>query len=163
MPVGVRVQNLRELQRALKAVDKTVAKEMRGELKEAAGQVASTAKGIAEFQGLRDTGRLINSIRPGATMAYAYVRENATRNGFLYPRIYEFGGRDVQLTRGGATAIRNRSARGKALRSGFGSALGAQGEFGPRAFLGPAAEMERPKVVAAVERILEKVEDRYGF
>jgi len=156
---AVRVEGLRELQRALKAVDSKVAKELRGELKDAAGHVASTAKGIAEFQGLRDTGKLINSIRPGATMSYAYVKESANRNGFLYPRIYEFGGRDVQFGR----AILNRSSRGKQLRSRYGSALGSRGQFGPRAFLGPAVEMERPKVEAAVERILDRAVDRYGF
>lgn len=154
MAAEIRVENLREFQRALNNVDKKAAKDLRGELKDAAGQVASTAKGIAEFQGLRDTGRLINSIRPGATMSYAYVKENATRNGFLYPRIYEFGGRE---------GVRNRSSRGTLLRGRYGASLGSRGQFGPRAFLGPAVEMERPKVEAAVERILDRAADRYGF
>lgn len=157
------MSGLKQLDRAFRLADKETQKELRREMYHAAKIVSDTARGIAEFNGLRDSGRLINSIRPAGTNKGAVVRVSATRKGYAYPRLYEYGGRDVQIVRGGATRIKNRSKRGAALRRTGLSALGTHGQFGPRAFLGPALEIERPKVIERVEQMLERIGKDNGF
>lgn len=91
MSDAVQVEGIKDVLNAFGRIDKGLRKELRVELVAAAGLVAAKAKDIAEQLGLRDTGKLIASIRPGMSGAYAYVTDSAKRNGFNYPAVYEFG------------------------------------------------------------------------
>lgn len=88
---GVNVRGLKELDRALGKADKTLRKDLRGRLREAAGVVAVEARAIAESKGLRQSGDLIRAIRPFVRSGSAGVRSGATHRGFAYPKRLEYG------------------------------------------------------------------------
>lgn len=152
----LQVEGLAALQRDLNKVNKAAKREMREGLKEVGRIVQDDARLIAKAKGLHDTGELRRKISPAITQNAVYVRAKAMRGGYNYPAVYEFGGRAAQLKRKGPgmTAIRNRSAIGARLAK-FGPALGSFGEYGPRAFLMPAAERKSKEVEAAMERWLD--------
>jgi phage gpG-like protein len=151
----IRVEGLAALQRDLNKVNKTAKAEVRDGLKEVAKPAVKSAKNVARAKGLYDTGELIRKISPAITQQGVFIRAKATRSGFAYPAIYEFGGRDVQLTRRGVSRVRNRSARGQFLRTNYGGATGEFGEYGPRAFLYPGVMDAMPQIVAGLERWLD--------
>lgn len=90
---GVRFRGLKELDRALGKADKTLRKDLRGRLREAAGVVAVEARAIASSKGLRDSGDLIRGIRPFVRTGSAGVRSGATHRGYAYPKRLEYEGR----------------------------------------------------------------------
>lgn len=149
------VEGLAALQRDLNKVSKTAKKEVREGLKDAAGPAANAAKMEARMKGLVDTGELVRKITPAVTQMGVFIRAKATRGGFAYPAIYEYGGRDVQLHRRGMTRITNRSKTGARLRKQHGRALGEFGEFGPRAFLYPGVINALPETERALEHWLD--------
>lgn len=85
----IRVEGLKELRRDLKRVDPAVAKQFQGELKDAAGIVADSARGDVRGR-LFSTGRLHKGIKPGASGNTATVRARAVRRGFNYAPVHEF-------------------------------------------------------------------------
>ena len=91
--ITVEVEGVARTLAAFKTFQGNVAKGMKLELKAAAGLVATEAKKIAEAKGLRDTGDLIKSIRPGFKSSYAYVGDKAMHMGgpYNYPARYEYG------------------------------------------------------------------------
>jgi hypothetical protein len=88
---AIKVEGVQDTLRAFGRISKGLRRELGLELKKIAGLVAVDAKAIAEFLGLRDSGKLIGSIRPGLRGSVAYVTATAQRNGFNYPAVYEFG------------------------------------------------------------------------
>lgn len=91
--VRVSFQGLAALDRALGKADKNLRTNLRGELKEVAGIVASAAQDIAEQKGLRRSGDLIRKIRPFAYAGRAGVTSTSIHRGYSYPRRLEFEGR----------------------------------------------------------------------
>jgi len=89
-PVELRFKGLKELDRALGKADKTLRKELRNRLKDAADIVATEAREIAAAKGLRKSGDLIRGIRPYAASGRAGVRSSATHGGYNYPRRLEY-------------------------------------------------------------------------
>lgn len=87
---AIRVEGLRELERAFKRIDKGLSKELREGMKGAADIVAREARQRAGAQGLVLTGRLVRGIRPGYRRNGAVVRSTATQRGFNYARRHEF-------------------------------------------------------------------------
>lgn len=87
---GVRFRGLKELDRALGKADKTLRKELRGRLREAAGVVSVEARAIAASKGLRDSGDLIRGIRPFVRTGSAGVRSGAMHRGYAYPKRLEY-------------------------------------------------------------------------
>lgn len=154
----LQVQGLAALQRDLGKVNKSAKSEVREGLKEVGRIVQDDARLIAKAKGLHDTGQLIRKITPAVTQNAVFVRAKAMRDGYNYPAVYEFGGRAAQMKRKGPgmTAIRHRSAIGARLAKS-GPALGAFGEYGPRAFLMPAAERMSKEVERAMERWLDSL------
>ena len=139
-----------EIARDFKEAGKKANKEFRDSLKPIGRVVATTGAQIAKAKGLYDTGQLTRKLMlAGAVQVNqkgVFVTAKATRGGYPYPSIYEFGGRAVSLKRKGPgmTAVTNRSKRqgsrgvsGASLASA-GQSLGEFGEYGPRAFLYPA-------------------------
>lgn len=129
---AVRVEGLRELDRAFGRASKELRRELRGELRQVGRIVADEARQVAARKGLRKTGRLIKSIRPSVKGAGVFVRAGAvTRSakypsGFNYPRRLEFEG------------------------------------GGRRAFLRPALASKQQQVVEQMERVLDRVADGFG-
>lgn len=154
----LQVQGLRQLRRDIKKADASIDKDyIRPALKDIGQIVADEAKSNARrlFTKL-STGRLASKISPSVTQNAVFVQAKATRNGYRYPGVYEYGGRDVQLTGGGGmTAIRNRSRIGAALSNG-GIAQGQFGEYGPNAFLYPALVSKQKEVEEAFEQFLDR-------
>jgi hypothetical protein len=153
----LQVRGLAQLQRDLGKVNKTARSEVRTGLKDVGDIVAREAKIVAAQNGLRGkTGNLIRKIVPTVRAQGVFVEAKATNKGYRYPGVYEFAGRANQLSRTGgrSTAIRNRSAQGRAAMR-YGSALGVFGEFGPRAFLWPALMNQQQEVERAMERWLD--------
>lgn len=87
----MRVEGLRELRRDLRKVSKELDGEVRDGLKDVVGIVVDESKRIAERKGLRDTGKLIRGIKPSVTARSAKVVSTATRRGYRYPAVFEFG------------------------------------------------------------------------
>src|SRR5207245_1307209 len=88
---------LRELLASLALLAPELRTELRRGLKEAAELVARTGEEIAARQGFsppgrsgRGRGKLIGTIRAGATTTTGYVRDAAERDGYSYPRRFEF-------------------------------------------------------------------------
>jgi hypothetical protein len=90
---AIRVRGLKELDRAFGRVNKGLRKGLRDTLKDAANDVAIEARSIAGSKQLRQSGDLIDGIRPVRIMGGAAVRSNAIHRGFEYPRRLEFEGR----------------------------------------------------------------------
>lgn len=82
----VRIDGLRELSRALKAVEDGMQKEVAGVFKRAAEKVASRARSRIRSR----SGRLAGSLRPFGTQRKAGVRMG--RKAVPYAGPYEFGG-----------------------------------------------------------------------
>ena len=155
----LQVKGLAQLQRDLGKVEKTARTEVRTALKEVGSIVARESKMVAAQKGLRGkTGNLIAKIVPTVRQQGVFVEAKAMNKGYRYPGVYEFGGRDVQINRksGRTSAIKNRSSQGARLRK-TGSALGAFGEYGPRAFLWPALMNKQDDVERAMEDWLDKL------
>jgi len=95
----MRVEGLDELVRSLRRLDRKLGKGITDSLRVLARDVADTAKGVAVFQGFaepgrsgRGTGAMLSSIKYGVRAGSAYVRVAAQRDGYPYPRVYEYGG-----------------------------------------------------------------------
>ena len=95
----LQVQGLAELQRDLNKVNKTAKAEVRNGLKSVGLIVAEEAQLIAKAKGLvgdkphgnYTTGQLVAKIKPSVRQQGVFVRAGATRNGYPYPAIYEYG------------------------------------------------------------------------
>ncbi len=87
---NLKVENLRELDRALGKVSKGVRSELRKGIKEAGSVVADAAKEIATRNGLVESGNLVRKIAISATGSAVFVRANARRRGYNYASRYEF-------------------------------------------------------------------------
>jgi phage gpG-like protein len=134
----IQVEGISELNRAFGRLDKRLQRELQAEMRAIAAVVAERAKQIAEEKGLRRSGRLVESIKPGARRGGAVVRETAVRTTgkgapYKYPGIYEFGG-----------------------RAGL-------GQVGPRAFLKPAVDDTREETVRGVELLLDRLISAEGL
>lgn len=166
----LRVEGLAELQRDLNKIaapgqERSVNQQLlRPALKEIGDIVAEDARSIARrrFTTL-SSGTMARKIAASVTQNGVFVQSKATRKskkypeGYRYPGVYEYGGRDVQLlVGGGMTAIRRRSRIGASLRQG-GRAQGEFGEFGPNAVLYPALVNK----IGEVEREFVKFTDRF--
>lgn len=154
----LQVEGLRQLRRDIKKVDASIDKDyIRPALKDIGQIVADEAKAIARSRfNTLSTGNLANKIKPSVTQNAVFVVAKATRGGYPYPGVYEFGGRDVQITAGGGmTRIRNRSRIGRSLRNG-GPAQGEFGEYGPNAFLYPATVNKAEEVERRFEEFLDR-------
>ena len=84
MSEAIRIEGLAELRRDLKRMQPDTLKEVRGALKDAAGEVATAARPLAH----RHTGRLAASYRAGTSGNAAVVRSS-----LRYAALQEFGGR----------------------------------------------------------------------
>jgi hypothetical protein len=91
MAEAIKIEGIQELMVACKRADSELKKGLQRDLKGIALLVATRAKSIAEAKGLRESGRLIASIRPGIQGSSAIVRDSANRAGFNYPAVYEYG------------------------------------------------------------------------
>src|SRR5258706_13453132 len=95
----VEVTGLNELVRAFARIDKGMSRQFRQELRVGVGgPVAAEMKAMAASRGLRQTGKLINSLRPSVRGSTLFINASATNRGYPYPAGYEFG-------RGGARAV----------------------------------------------------------
>jgi hypothetical protein len=154
----LQVKGLAALRRDLKKVDANIDKQaIRPGLKDVGQIVANEAKSIAaaKFNTL-STGQMARKIAPAVLANAVYVRSKATRNGYAYPGVYEFGGRRVQITAGGGmTRIGRRSRIGARLANG-GKAQGEFGEYGPNAVLYPALENKVKEVERGMEQFLDQ-------
>lgn len=166
----LRVEGLSALQRDLNKIaapgsERSINQELlRPGLKEVADIVAADARSIAKrrFNTL-STGTMARKIVGAVTAQGVFVQSKATRKsrkypqGYRYPGVYEYGGRNVQLLPGGGmTEIRRRSRIGANLRQG-GRAQGEFGEYGPNAVLYPALVNK----IGEAEREFIKFTDRF--
>ena len=88
--IGLEITGLRELQRALKKVDRDALAGVRRQLKGVAAITATEARALAAANTTRGTGALIRGIKPFITAAGAGVRSGARHRGFDYPSRLEF-------------------------------------------------------------------------
>lgn len=129
----MQADGLRPLLRDLNRADKTVAKEVRAELKSTVGElVAGEARSIATHRLEQRTGRTVKRIKPTVVSNTVVVRNTAQRAGFHYPNVLEFGGRGAS-------------------------------EVGPRASLYPALDAREDDVVRLLGEVLDNLGARAGF
>jgi hypothetical protein len=95
---GVRVNGLKELVRDFRKVERGLGREIRREIKSIAKIVSDEARRIALAKGLRDSGDLIKMTKPAIRGSTGLVRSSATRRGYPYPFIYEYGKRGASKT-----------------------------------------------------------------
>lgn len=88
---SVRVEGLRELQRSLQKIRSDLKPEITKELKDIGQVVADRAQSFAIGQGLYDSGNLADHIKSRAALASVAIVDTANRDGYPYPRIYEYG------------------------------------------------------------------------
>lgn len=95
---AVKIEGYSEAIRGLRKVSNELPQALKLELKVAADIVRVEAINLAGQQGLaapgrsgRGTGALVGGLKTFATGSIAGVRDTANRNGFPYPRVYEFG------------------------------------------------------------------------
>lgn len=101
MSGAVGVEGLAGMIRAAGRVDKQCSAELRRELRTTIGaHFAADAKARVEAEGLVKSRRLRNSIRPRVRGAIVEVRATATRRGFNYPMVHEFGNGGVRAFMG---------------------------------------------------------------
>ena len=156
----LRVEGLSQLIRDLGKADKDAKREVVNGLKDVAKIVADEAARNIIAKGLVDTGELLRKMRSrGALSVTAQgvaIKSTAKRRGYLYGGVYEFGGRSHSLNRKGPgrALVAHRSKQGAKLMA-FGSALGGSGEYGPRAFLWPAAQSMQKETERAMEHWLD--------
>lgn len=93
----IQVSGFPELIRAFRLVAVELNKELQGGLHAIVDMIAQEAVKEATLRGFappglsgRGTGNLIGSIRGGVTMHSGYVKDTAKRDGFSYPRMYEY-------------------------------------------------------------------------
>ena len=159
----IQIEGLAALQRDLNKVNKAAKSEVREGLKRVAKPAVDSVQFVVRAQGLYDTGQLYRKISPAITQQGVFIRAKAQRRGFAYRASYEYGGRDVQLTRRGKSRVVNRSAAGARLRANYGGAQGEFGEFGPRAFLYPGVMRAQPEIVSGLEDWLDTLLIKNGF
>lgn len=170
----LQVEGLAQLQRDLNRIATTEsqatirAEIIKPALQEIGEITAAEARSIARSRFVtKSTGKMAKQIKPSVVMNALYVQSRATRKskkhpqGFRYPAVYEYGGRDVQmLSGGGLTEIARRSTIGARLRNG-GPAQGEFGEYGPNAVLYPAFVKTQAKVegqfIVFLERFLRDI------
>lgn len=156
-------ENLKELQKHLKELDTGLDKELREKLKVAGQTVAEQAKEEALSRGLystRDAVHLAEKNVPHATMSQVVIRNKATRGGFRYPGIYEYGGAELRATHGKLSRIRNRSEQGARLKQSGTSLVPG---LGPRAFLAPAVVKKLPEFEKQLELAIDETARKAGF
>lgn len=129
MQTEVKLEGLGALQRELKRTESELGAELAAELKEAGKIVEDEAHVLIREQrlvgGERSSGRLDRLTRTAVrSRGVVVVRSAANRQGFPYPRLWEF-------------------ARG-------------------RAFLIPALDRKRDAVLARVERMLDRLADKFN-
>jgi hypothetical protein len=97
--IGLEVQGLRELQRALRKADRDLLTGLRSKLRGVAAITATEARALAAAKTQRGTGDLIRGIKPFVVAGGTGVRSSAIHRGFAYPRRLEFehGGRRASL------------------------------------------------------------------
>lgn len=156
--------NLLQFQKALKELDTGLDVELREKLKVAGETVAEQAEAEARANGLystRDAVHLAEKNVPHATMSQVVIRNKATRGGFRYPGIYEYGGAEVRGTHGKYSRIRNRSEQGERLRQQYGRSKLAG--YGPRAFLAPAVIKKLPEFEEQMVKAMDETARKAGF
>lgn len=164
----LRVQGLTELLRDLGKANKDAKKEVVNGLKDVAKIVADEAARTIQAKGLVDTGQLLRKMKSRGALSVnqqgVFIKSTAKRGGYLYGGIYEFGGRAVSMKRKGPgmTAVTRRTKQGAKLAA-FGGALGAFGEYGPRAFLWPAAEAMKKETERAMEHWLDTFLNKHNL
>ena len=124
---------MRSLQKALKAADPDLQKQLRRELKGAAEMVASTARGKVPS----DTGRAARGIKSGATTKGAYV---VSGRGVPYGAWLDFGSRNP------------RSGRSRSVGPWAGSGSGPKGGR----FVYPALDERFDEVLDSVRKAVSK-------
>ena len=88
----VAVRGLTRLTKDLRSVDRGLPKELQKDIRRAVQPTINIAKTLAPF----DTGALRGSIRASATQKQVAIRATKKRKGYLYPAIYEYGGRGMR-------------------------------------------------------------------
>jgi HK97 gp10 family phage protein len=83
MPADVQIEGLKELRRAMRAMDAGIVKEVNAVLREAVQPIAADAASHAPYA----EGKLRSSVRAGATAKGAFIRSRAE-----YAGVQEFGG-----------------------------------------------------------------------
>ena len=105
-------EDIRDLLKALKTMDKALRPAARKKLREVGEIVAAEARTQAESQGLRKSGRLIRQIRPRLGRMSIQVAATATKKspafprGFSYPALHEYGPNKRPFMRPALTAKR---------------------------------------------------------
>lgn len=170
----VSVQGLDEFIRATARVNKKAAGFVRKELRVGVGgKFVKDVKATISGEGLVQSGRLRNSIRPAVKGSTLLVRSTPPLKAgkyspMGYAAVHEFGGSDVRSVRQrgggrGFSAVKNRSGAGQAARA-RGGARGALGEFGPRAYLNPTLDswIASGKLIEAFNGALDNIEKEYA-
>ena len=93
----VKTTGLKELRAVFKVMYPTLAKELNAGLRQIVREVENDAVTIATRQGFappgrsgRGVGNLIGQIRSGVNLTKGYVKDTANRDGYYYPRRYEY-------------------------------------------------------------------------
>lgn len=96
---AIEARGLKELHRDFKAAGDGLDRELNQAMRRVGDMVAGTAREVAAAKGLRDTGRLIGSIKGGSRGPVALVRATAKNRGYPYAGRYEYGDRDRPFLR----------------------------------------------------------------
>lgn len=137
--MGIKLQGLSALTKKLKKLEDAVSTELDAELRAGAITIASTARTIAP----RHEGRLGNSVTPNTS---EYLFKTVTTNVFYAPYM-EFGtGKKVRIPPG----LEQIAARAKGKKRQI-----KKGGIDPRPFFYKAGEIEGPKIVAKIARIIK--------
>lgn len=167
----VKVEGLAQLIKAFSAMDKRLGLEIKKELRLIGGFVLQDAKANALAEGFgppgasgRGTGDLLRNLKLRQRRGDVAIAETAVHGGFNYPRIYEFGGSTLRHTRADTLKWiwKNRSATGARLVK-RGPARGRYGQYGSRAFLYPALEKNRQRVIDELDDMLGRLASEAGF
>jgi hypothetical protein len=86
---SVTIIGMKALYRDLRAVDRGLPNELKRELRQAVEPTVTLAKALAPYK----KGGLRGSIRAYPSQKQISVRATKRREGFLYPAVYEYGGR----------------------------------------------------------------------
>ena len=122
-----------KVRKGLQLIGTGLNKELDKGLKGVAKQVVTKGKMEAERKGLRASGELIRKITPSVTQKGVAVVARATREGFSYPAVYEYGGR------------------------------GKVNATGPRAFLRPGLQKAGPQIAKELENVIKSTVSKAGF
>lgn len=97
MGVTIKTSGLKELRAVFKIMYPTLLKELNAGLRQIVKEVESDARVIADQQGFtppgrsgRGVGNLIGQIRSGVNLTRGWIKDTANRNGYYYPRRYEY-------------------------------------------------------------------------